>query len=1455
MNSTLIYILFFLAVCQAQSCTNCFGSDQICDLGVCRTCDEYAALYGSGDNFLYRCGGGSSGIWVPCNPSSKFQIPPDACQNSDFFSNPLQDQWGSFYFPDFYVPQCGTNGKLGDCVSCLSAAFVSKQKLGNRFWFGNGTDYILNCFGRDIHIDTVDCRQVAPCGQSGFSVLCGTQTCTGDNFEDYTANPCPRNEINGRTLQSNQFSSGICISCSEWGLETCSEGSVLLDCGSFRRTSEGSGGLFLPVTGFSPRETVDPYDWSKALTQMENVASGRCVRCEDLVLGSSYCDEQLFSQDINWRSRDVYLTECATTAGAFDPLKLPECKFCDQLSCLSGQERVECGSVSNFSTGSCQSCPIGKYSDGTTSCQSCPGDRTTAASGASSVAQCGCQDVTGDISAEACDCAPLEIITLPQHPTKSISIGLNTYSPLDYVESMVAREPWFFYPTEQSFFVNLSTLPGSLPVHNTYDNTRDNYAIFLRRSSLILRECPNCDQGDWITLSFWVRAYSIKADLDSVLLVQSDADYKFRATTGITWSFVSESFAVAERATLSISAQGNDLVIDDIQVRKMHNTCPWLCDNGYKYDGHNCIPCLRIPGLCDDRTQYMGECYIENGGLKHSCLECDAHPTRQRPDSNTSEYILGAQECTWQCKAGFYLDTADMNCYPCDITNCPVGKFRGSCKTNDAGTCQECTTKFVRNSQHKIYTTFGSPYSVDNCQYTCADGYFMSNDRCFQCNNRLCGVEYGLGNSFQRTVPCSEETNDNCIECQDPGPNAVITGSAAEVGGDCLTQCNSGFYRHECTEDNEIFTLITKNLLPETNAAKADLLSGLIYEYIQIPSQQTINVSFHFKTQPTNVQLYGTAYDLATRNVPLTVSQGESAESILINSLGGPAIVFWDVQVVSPAKGFRISFSFRGNVEADGLLFLDTLQELLGTITATRGIAYRNQTSHPESHTSYSIAMDLTRTLDWRFYTLDFPGTGNHTLSFFSLPSVAENSVYSHFYGLQFSAITEDPDCESLQPRDCHPCNNATTPANASFTGPGTNSTNCPWSCDTDFRFNPHLGTFLYGDGRCDYCPLPTCDTGTFASDCSECSPCIADNQSDTAPVFTSAGAINFLSPNARILGPQSCDFECPAGSFRNGYGCRNCSDPLPCPQDSFLSGCIDDTDAFCATCSPQCAPGFYTKQYCTNLTDRQCELCENSLHPQAAWEAPEVQFQPQCSFVCNSGYIRAGQTCVQCTPDCQYGFYVTDCTEDNQFTGCEPCPEIKNAYYSSNSRVGSGVTGYCSFECNSGFYKDPSIPVKNTSDLLRVCQPIQTTTPAPSPVVCSTLCAPGFYLFEPTCQCLHCLSRPNASSHSDIRVTVWKNHTTNPTDLARRTDYVPECSWACVFPFVLHKSGDFCIQLPNSTDITLLDSLQQQSRDQQERILPQIGLGIELWIILPSAIILAAMCICFLVKGLNKKS
>ena len=324
---------------------------------------------------------------------------------------------------------------------------------------------------------------------------------------------------------------------------------------------------------------------------------------------------------------------------------------------------------------------------------------------------------------------------------------------------------------------------------------------------------------------------------------------------------------------------------------------------------------------------------------------------------------------------------------------------------------------------------------------------------------------------------------------------------------------------------------------------------------------------------------------------------------------------------------------------------------------------------------------------------------------------------------------------------------------------------------DSLCNFTCKAGFFRNGS-VCSTCTNPTCDPGTYQTQCNPINNYCADCTVPSGPYTFTSG----------------CNFSCSANTYRNNMTCSVCSfakcatgfyrttclagsvEPSICanctrPSGNFswTSGCnfTCGTGSYlknsttCATCTtPACVPGTYASD-CTNMANRQCLNC--------TIPAGNYSWVSGCTFACNAGlFLASPNNCSKCTliAQCQAGYYKIPCIGD-QDAACLPCNTTQciPGKYRTSCATGSNSdsacatcpvvlgdfdrTTECGFQCKAGNFQvdgqlicSPCSADPCPTNFYRsVCQAGSTQDATCAP--CATSCPDGQYY--DTCVCRNC--------------------------------------------------------------------------------------------------------------------
>ena len=185
-----------------------------------------------------------------------------------------------------------------------------------------------------------------------------------------------------------------------------------------------------------------------------------------------------------------------------------------------------------------------------------------------------------------------------------------------------------------------------------------------------------------------------------------------------------------------------------------------------------------------------------------------------------------------------------------------------------------------------------------------------------------------------------------------------------------------------------------------------------------------------------------------------------------------------------------------------------------------------------------------------------------------------------------------------------------------------TSCTSCPW------------GYFLV-NGRC----LPSCPTGSYASNDSACQPCMSPcSQCVSSTQCSSCQTGYYLTPF------QTCVTNCSSlqntGSQIFAYwlnpstsACEPCSSScISCSSSTSCTQCVSPYHLYLFSCIFDCPSStFYNanNNTCTPCTKTNCQTCISSIQCTVCIPGTAYLFNGDCVTSCPSGYVVQNGICV----------------------------------------------------------------------------------------------------------------------------------------------------------------------------------------------------------------------------------
>ena len=287
------------------------------------------------------------------------------------------------------------------------------------------------------------------------------------------------------------------------------------------------------------------------------------------------------------------------------------------------------------------------------------------------------------------------------------------------------------------------------------------------------------------------------------------------------------------------------------------NTCP---DGTFPNSATNkCQNCNLSCGKCtggtaSDCTKCADGYFLSTTG---SCLQCSGCKTCAVTaikclTCNANTYLSGTL-CKATCPTGFYGDSTNLVCLPCDSTcqSC-TGNLANQCSgcvdgqylTSD-NECLACSSSCLTCSVTEyncLSCKTGTYLQGTNCVTQCLQGFWANsgNSQCQVCDT-ACATCKPLGTSSD-CLTCNagmylssnqcQSCSSNCATCSVTAANCTsCSGSLFLQGSQCKAQCNNGFYGNTL---NNICSLCHASCLTCSGGLSSNCLScstGLIFKY------------------------------------------------------------------------------------------------------------------------------------------------------------------------------------------------------------------------------------------------------------------------------------------------------------------------------------------------------------------------------------------------------------------------------------------------------------------------------------------------------------------------------------------------------------------------------------------------------------------------------------------------
>jgi hypothetical protein len=256
-------------------------------------------------------------------------------------------------------------------------------------------------------------------------------------------------------------------------------------------------------------------------------------------------------------------------------------------------------------------------------------------------------------------------------------------------------------------------------------------------------------------------------------------------------------------------------------ARARSDSCDFVCLKNYFKNGSACTKCNM--SICE-AGYYRETC--EFGSIADAaCLPCSKPDWKANSRLTVSE-VFNTDSCGHTCNAGFFKTAfaltynvtngsrvktetrMELRCSACNFTSCEVGFFRNvsACSDLSNAICVPCTGP---NTGFSYFTSAGSPYQTDQCDWECDSGYWMNEtlQGCQQCEHLLCPTG-------QYRLSCGGRSPGVCTSCTNAPANSNYTESVLPIdaplglqgrtaaihdGRVCPWRCNPGYWRNSST--------------------------------------------------------------------------------------------------------------------------------------------------------------------------------------------------------------------------------------------------------------------------------------------------------------------------------------------------------------------------------------------------------------------------------------------------------------------------------------------------------------------------------------------------------------------------------------------------------------------------------------------------------------------------------
>ena len=669
------------------------------------------------------------------------------------------------------------------------------------------------------------------------------------------------------------------------------------------------------------------------------------------------------------------------------------------------------------------------------------------------------------------------------------------------------------------------------------------------------------------------------------------------------------------------------------------------------------LDCGVYPGLVD-KTTWIG---VHSGEVQY-CHEV----------SNTKPHCESTPSGNWyiDCASAPRLITSEatfntdmerfFQCIPCEACT-QAGLSRQHCGVDSAGQCTACVAPPELGYVSYIPTRDGRP-----CVWRCEPGQ----------TGLLCDTDVldgGVCSQSSYSEPALGPRQSYCASCRGVVPlyavqgPPVLSGELARWGGlDILVQADAGDDRRAtldnpdgqaryigqyAMDETEQITLDVAGTLREQGTGtplaflEIEGSGGEISLHLEAHSQArgAYEVTFDMYTEETVAMHYdmvnsGSRWSPDADPIILTrTKEWHTVSHVLVPSFGGDDNVAPGqrqiILVFEPTALLRLD-----NISVHAVQYFDTwLTDRVITNEEDGRWSFDFRTA-PEVpwltvRFRFDIDQDVLETVQLRLlstqgreqYVKTFTGGAEHVLE----TAFANLGGRNTKYGFELLATRVSGTAANITVRLL----------NIQF---WERRGSCPWTCA---QWHRRVGE------ACLYCKddASTCAIGTRRV------ACTVDGYNAASLCQTCTGKPN---DSVYVANPE-CDWACNTGFWKDTDGgvCQ------PCTGDP-------------------CGVG-QTRGPCTEGGDAECVACDAIASMTQGQEHARYTTENSCDFLCNAGYYRYEQNCLQCTPlDCQARalFHLEIPCSDFADGRCEPCPAPPQHAHVT----GSGPPGdtQCPWDC-----------------------------------------------------------------------------------------------------------------------------------------------------------------------------